>query len=265
MQRALDLVNCKSFGGARNGCFRRVIFLAPAIPAIKLPTTDSPLKEKLAKVEIEKSSAGRLISLNSSVDDNGLKTFISATESVMVRETTPRQGCTYDELRENSPFSTLTRIGNYMSCGKQGFMQKCHLSSSKITWPHEDRSKEGALSLLFAAEYSAAVHVDVIHALSLSAMEDDPEPDFKKKIGSVNRPRPQVDEFIKLRAPIRNLVATVGNWNLACNSRTDVFKEPACYNNVKHRKPMSFRSESEWERHVKDCYNHMRSTSSRRK
>jgi len=28
IQRALDLVNCKSFGGARNGMFRRIIFLA---------------------------------------------------------------------------------------------------------------------------------------------------------------------------------------------------------------------------------------------
>ena len=81
-------------------------------------------------------------------------------------------------------------------------MQKCHLSSSKITWPHEDRSKDGALSLMFAAEYSAAVHVDVIHALSLSAVGDDPEPNFRKKTAVVNRPKPQVDEFIKLRAPI---------------------------------------------------------------
>ena len=96
-------------------------------------------------------------------------------------------------------------------------------------------------------------------------MEDDPEPDFKKKSAVVNRPKPQVDEFIKLRAPIRNLVATVGDWNLACNNRTDVFKDPACYNNVKHRKPMYFRNECEWEAHVKACYNHVRSTSSRRK
>ena len=128
MQRALDLVNCKSFGGARNGMFRRIIFLAPAIPAIKLPVSESPLKEMMAKVEIEKSGAGRLITLNSSVDDNNLKTFISATESVMVRETTPRDDCKYDELREHSAFSTLTRIGNYVACGKQGFMQKCHMT-----------------------------------------------------------------------------------------------------------------------------------------
>ena len=237
MQRALDLINCKGFGGARNGMFRRIIFLAPAIPAIKLPKSESPIKEMLAKVEIEKSNAGRLITLNSSVDDNNLKTFISATKSVMVRETTPKDNCKYDELREHSAFSTLTRVGNYVACGKQGFMQKCHLSSSKITWPHEDRSKDGALTLMFAAEYSAAVHVDVIHALSLSAVEDDPEPNFKKKTAVVDRPKPQVDEFVKLRAPIRNLVATVGDWNLACNSRTDVFSDHACYNNVKHRQP----------------------------
>ena len=88
---------------------------------------------------------------------------------------------------------------------------------------------------MFAAEYSAAVHIDVIHAISPSAIEDDPEPSFKKKTAVVSRPKPQVDEFVKLRAPIRNLVATVGDWNLACNSRTDVFSDHACYNNVKQQ------------------------------
>ena len=39
MQRAIDLINCKSFGGARNGMFRRIVFLTPAIPAIQLPKT----------------------------------------------------------------------------------------------------------------------------------------------------------------------------------------------------------------------------------
>ena len=76
---------------------------------------------------------------------------------------------------------------------------------------------------MFAAEYSAAVHVDVVHPLSLSAVEYDPEPKYKKKTATVSRPKPQVDEFVKRRAPIRNLMATVGDWNLACNNRTDVF------------------------------------------
>ncbi len=89
------------------------------------------------------------------------------------------------------------------------------------------------------------MHVDVIHATSLSAVEDDPEPDFKKKTAVVSRPKPQVDEFVKLRAPIRNLVATVGDWNLACNNRTDVFKDFSCYNNVKHRQPMHFQGRCE--------------------
>ena len=66
---------------------------------------------------VEKSNSGRLITLNSSMDDNNLKTFISATESVMIRETTPKDTCKYSELREYSPFNTLTRIGNYVACG----------------------------------------------------------------------------------------------------------------------------------------------------
>ena len=177
----------------KSGMFRRLVFLAPAIPAIKVPKTDSPLKEMMAKVEIEKSNAGRLITLNSSVDDNKLKTFISATESVMVREFRPKENCKYAELREHSAFNTICRIGNYMTCGTQGFMTKCHLSSNKITWPAEERSKDNALTLMFAAEYSAAVHVDVIHALSLSAVEDDPEPNYKLKKATVSRPKPQVD------------------------------------------------------------------------
>ena len=80
--------------------FRRIVFLAPAIPAIQLPKTDSPIREMMAKVEVEKSNSGRLITLNSSVDDNNLKTFISATESVMIRETTPKDTCKNSELRE---------------------------------------------------------------------------------------------------------------------------------------------------------------------
>ena len=51
-----------------------------------MPTSTTPLKEQLAKIEIEKSNAGRLITLNSSIDDNKKKTFISATETVMVEE-----------------------------------------------------------------------------------------------------------------------------------------------------------------------------------
>ena len=109
------------------------------------------------------------------------------------------------------------------------------------------------------------MQVDVIHAISLSAVKDDLEPDFKKKTAVVSWAKPQVDEFVKLRAPIRNLVATVGDWNLACNNRTDVFKDFSCYNNVKHRQPMHFGIRREWEEHVSKCYDHVRSTSSRRK
>ena len=82
-----------------------------------MPNTKTPLKEKLAKVKIKKSNAGRLITLNSSVDDNKLKTFISATETVMVEEIRAENKYKYAELREHSAFQTLTKLGNYMQCG----------------------------------------------------------------------------------------------------------------------------------------------------
>ena len=145
-------------------------------------------------------------------------------------------------------------------------MTKCHLGD-RITWPAPERSEaEGkALTFRFLSEYSAAVHVDIIHALSLAAVEDDPESNFKLKKATVVKPKLQVDEFMRIRAPIRNLVSNVGYWNLACNSRTDVFDSHTCFNNVKHRKPAHFPSIVEWERHAVKCYDHKRETFSRRK
>ena len=78
-----------------------------AIPFTKVPTGESPISVQLAK--LEKSNVGRLTTLNSSVDDNKLKTFISATETVMVKEIRTENKCKYAELREHSAFQTLTR------------------------------------------------------------------------------------------------------------------------------------------------------------
>jgi hypothetical protein len=44
------------------------------------------MKERLAMLNIEMSNAARLISLNSSSGNYQLKTFLSATESVMIDE-----------------------------------------------------------------------------------------------------------------------------------------------------------------------------------
>ena len=62
----------------------------------------------------------------------------------------------------------------------------------------------------FLAAYSAAIHVDVVHAMSLAAMHDDPDTDWRKKRAAVHKPKPQVQEFIKLRANIWNLVSPIG-------------------------------------------------------
>ena len=60
--------------------------MQPAIPSIPMPTVQTSIKEKLAMTEIEMSNAARLLSLNSSSGNFQLKTFLSATETVMVDE-----------------------------------------------------------------------------------------------------------------------------------------------------------------------------------
>ena len=68
---------------------------------------------------------GKLITLNSSVDNYRLKTFISITESVMVEEINVKENCKFAKLREESGFQVLTKVGNYMQSGSLRFMTKC--------------------------------------------------------------------------------------------------------------------------------------------
>ena len=111
---------------------KRIVFLQPAIPSIPMPTEKTEMKERLAMLEIEMSNAARLISLNSSSGNYQLKTFLSATESVMVDELLEEK----DELRRFSTFQAVTKLKNYTTSTQVGEMSKCHLSKFP-TWPSQ--------------------------------------------------------------------------------------------------------------------------------
>ena len=110
----------------------------------------------------------------------------------MVEEINVKKNCKFAELQEHSGFQVLTKVGNYTQSGSLGFMTKCHLDRRKMTLPCKERSDGQALILGYLAAYSATIHVDVIHTLSLSAMHDNPDTDGKKKRSAVHRPKPQV-------------------------------------------------------------------------
>ena len=187
------------------------------LPYITVPTDKLPLKEKMVKLEIEKSNICRLITLNSSVEDFNLNSFLSSTESVMVEESGElKQDCSYAEMRFNTSFPMVTALSNFIKFAQVGNKTKCYLSS-RITWPTKERSEDRDLSIEFLAKYSAAIRVHLMHSLSICEREDNPEREFKKKASL--RSKPQVAEFVRLRAPIRNLAMSMGLWDLSCNTR----------------------------------------------
>ena len=86
MQHGLRLISNDRLGKGKGNLFIRMIFLKPAIPSIPYPAADTCTREKVAMMEIELSNAARLLSLNSCSGNFQLKTFLSATETVMVEE-----------------------------------------------------------------------------------------------------------------------------------------------------------------------------------
>ena len=116
MQRGLDLISSEKLGKGKSCVFKRIVFLQPAIPSIPLPTDKTEMKERLAMLDIEMANAARLISLNSSSGNYQQKTFLSATESVMVDEL----GDSKDELRKWSTFQTVTKLKNYITSTQVG-------------------------------------------------------------------------------------------------------------------------------------------------
>jgi hypothetical protein len=144
------------------------------------------MKERLAMLDIKMANTARLISLNSSFGNYQLKTFLSATESVMVEEL----GESKDDLRKWMTFQTVTKLKNYSTCTQVGESTKFHLSKFLVC-PSKGRSEGNALTLYFSAEYSAAVHVDLLHSLSL-------EEHTKDKNKTVTRTVPKVGPFVML-------------------------------------------------------------------
>jgi hypothetical protein len=102
------------------------------------------------------------IEMHSSSDNNQLKTFLSATESVMIDEI----GESMDNRLRWMTFQTMTKLKNYSTCTQVRESTKCHLSKLPV-WPKQGRSEGDALTLDFLAQYSAAFYVDLFHFLSL--------------------------------------------------------------------------------------------------
>ena len=252
MQRGLRLISNDKLGKGKSNLFKRLIFLQPAIPSILYPTEDTCTKEKLAMMEIEMSNAARLLSLNSSSGNFQLKTFLSATETVMVDEL----GEDKDDLRKWSSFQCVTKLKNWSTSTQVGEMQKCHLSRWPA-WPMKGRSDGNALTLDFLAKYSAAVMVDMLHSLSIEE---------NNKLGTRNvvRTTPKVGEMVTLRASVQNMVMSIQTWNREANSKGTA-DEYGCYNVVRHRDPKKFDSITIWRAHCVECYGHDRGAEGRRK
>ena len=198
------------------------------------------------------SNAARLISLNSSSGNYQLKTFLSATESVMVDELLEEK----DELRRFSTFQAVTKLKNYTTSTQVGEMSKCHLSKFP-TWPSQGRSEGNALTLEFLAKYSAAVHVDLLHSLSL-------EQNCKERNKPITRTAPKVGQMIVARATVQNMVMAIQQWNTGANARSEI-NDYGCYNVIRHREPVKFDNLTAYRSHCVECYGHERGIGGRRK
>ena len=79
------------------------------------------------------------------------------------------------------PFCVMTKLRNIPGICQSPFITKSHLPD-KMTWPADDRSFKGALSLRTLGEYCAALHVDVLHS-----------------VNDLHFPLPKVNKLITLR------------------------------------------------------------------
>ena len=243
MQRGLRLLSDDKLGKGKSSLYKRLIFLQPAIPSIDFAKEDTSIKDKLAIFEIEMSNAARLLALNSCAGDYQVKTFLSATETVMVASL----GEDKDELRLNMSFQCVTKLKNWSSPTQVGEMRKCHLSRWPA-WPTEGRSRGNALTLNFLTQYCAAVMVDMLHSLSI-------EENTQDKTKKIVRSTPKVKEMLAARINVQNLVSDIQVWNREANV-TGADDEYGCYDLVRHRLPEMFKSIQKWRAHCVECYGH---------
>jgi hypothetical protein len=145
--------------------------------------------------------------------------------------------CT-DPIRQALPFSVMTKLRGIPSTTQTAVATTTHWPH-KMSWPSDNRSHKGALTLKTLGEYCAALHVDVLHSLDETRF-----------------PQPQVAKLTILRTPFQNLQSTVQHWNdeiLNCvNEKTRL-----CVNFIKHREVKVFKDKAQHETHPTECYGHV--------
>ena len=244
IQRAIELANDRDLGGVSNTPFKMVTFLAPALPHLPLPDSNSSHADRSLKLDIEQAGAARAISLNSSLVDYKLKSFVSNTESVMMENYKLALEPHYSYMRENISFQAVSVLVNNSKGTDRAEMKKCMLGPTP-TWPTKERSRGKALSLQFLAEYSAAVHADYMYAIKLGKVSNHNE---RKELPT---PKQEIDVMTKKRADEPNIVMPVHLWN---NESNELNKDcTRCLNFLKH-KALYFTNETEWKKHVIACY-----------
>ena len=246
MQRIIELANDHRLGGTDGTPIKMITFLQPAIPYTPLPVETSTVTEMCYKLDIEMSSASRLISLNSSIIDSRLKTFVSQTEGIMMNEVNDVITPHYQDLRTRTTFQTLTGLQNKPQGSNTGHMQKCNLNT-KPTWMSQSRSSGKALSYKFLADYSSAVYADYCFAKNQVKVKQ-----IKERRALVT-PRPETLVFRELRAMDPNMVMPIHLWTNECNKLEDepVFK---CSNIMTHKTSLVFNSTKSWKTHATECY-----------
>ena len=193
------LTACKSFGVGNHNLFRRIICVQPATNNTTMASNKSSVKEIMAHLSVESSNTARLMSVSSSSSNFMLRTFLSATEKVKVEESHEDldEGL-FSQLRYAHNFQVVTRLQNFISSNQQGEMRRTYLSR-RPTISSEGRSIDGKLTPGFLGEYAAAVHVDLLHSLSLAKFEDLPDKKAREGV-KISRPKPQTARFINFRA-----------------------------------------------------------------
>ena len=130
-------------------------------------------------------------------------------------------------------------------------MKRCFLSR-KQTLPEEGRSVGGFLTPKFLGTFAAAVHVDLLHSLSLVKYEALPDKATRDKF-KVVKPRTQVARFINLRATMQNLLVSTEDWNSQCNKLSEIVKPTFLYK-IGKVEPAIFEDSAELLKHAVDCY-----------
>ena len=154
-----------------------------------MATNDSSVKEIMAHLNLESSNAARLMSINSSSSNYMLRTFLSSTETVKVEELKDDMDKgAFSRLRHAFSFQCVTRLQNFICSNQVGEMKRVFLSKRQ-TVASEGRSIDGKLTPGFLGEFAAAVHMDLLHSLSLAKYEA--LPDKKAREGfKISRPKP---------------------------------------------------------------------------